>query len=419
MHFLKNRLRMNRKGFIIFILLGFVNILSAQPKIQDSLEAYSYWAKRGIIEMVYVYMEDLDSLEEGEQKGKEKYKIKFIDKVSLPQSLDSISTFLIKSDWASTNSMVFRPLFNKFRNGTKLNNLFFEIEAYKGGVYTSEKWTEASKRIVESYEIQLVDLSEKARERKKTKRDPRKETNNYTTRKHWIIYLSIFILGIVLGGLLIFFVSRNNIYSILNYEKDKYLRDVKLSDEEFIFKYVGLLYILKKSKDDYKSEFEKLKNSFITNPINDEIEKLKKENAELKQVAHQSNNTIKDPETENTNEWNIKHSEKATRKLFFSMPENDGRFIIDNGESSNDGRKFFRIEYFEGFELGELFYISGDRDKRAINRLESNLKPACDIENIGNADSANNIEFIKSGKVVLINDSWVVDSDNKVKIRLI
>jgi len=100
------------------------------------------------------------------------------------------------------------------------------------------------------------------------------------------------------------------------------------------------------------------------------------------------------------------------------MPESDGRFIVDNGESSNDGRKYFRIEYNEGSEAGELYYISGDRDKRAINRLESYLKPACDIENIENADSATSIEFIKSGKVVLINDSWLIDSDNKAKIKL-
>jgi hypothetical protein len=101
------------------------------------------------------------------------------------------------------------------------------------------------------------------------------------------------------------------------------------------------------------------------------------------------------------------------------MPESDGRFIVDNGESSNDGRKYFRIDYAEGTEIGELYYISGERDKRAINRLESYLKPVCDIENIENADSATNIEFIKPGKVDLRNYRWVIDSDNKAKIKLL
>ncbi len=101
------------------------------------------------------------------------------------------------------------------------------------------------------------------------------------------------------------------------------------------------------------------------------------------------------------------------------MPENDGRFIIENGEASNDGRKYFRIEFQESSEQGVLYFIPGERDKRAINRLESYLKPACEIENIISADSATRIEFLSPGKVVLINDSWVIDTDNKAKVKLI
>ena len=104
--------------------------------------------------------------------------------------------------------------------------------------------------------------------------------------------------------------------------------------------------------------------------------------------------------------------------LYFSMPENDGSFLLYNGESSNDGRKYYRLEYIDGSETGVLYFISGDRDKRAINMLESYLKPVCDIENIENADSVTNIEFKNPGKVSLRNDSWVIDSDNKVQIKL-
>jgi len=124
-------------------------------------------------------------------------------------------------------------------------------------------------------------------------------------------------------------------------------------------------------------------------------------------------------ETQTKHIIKAKTSTASRKKIFFSMPENDGRFIVNNGEPSNDGRKYFRIEYIEGSETGELYYISGDRDKRVINRLESYLKPVCDIDNIINADSATSIEFKTPGKVSLRNDSWVIDSNNKAQIKLL
>ena len=64
-------------------------------------------------------------------------------------------------------------------------------------------------------------------------------------------------------------------------------------------------------------------------------------------------------------------------------------------------------------------YISGTQDKRAINRLDSYLKPVCDIDNIINAENASKIEVLKNGKVIKIADSWVIDTNHKVKIKLV
>jgi hypothetical protein len=46
------------------------------------------------------------------------------------------------------------------------------------------------------------------------------------------------------------------------------------------------------------------------------------------------------------------------------------------------------------------------------------LKPVCEIDNITNSSYATKIEVIKSGKVTLINDSWVIDPEKKIKIKL-
>ncbi len=115
--------------------------------------------------------------------------------------------------------------------------------------------------------------------------------------------------------------------------------------------------------------------------------------------------------------FNSQPSKRIT-KLYFSMPESDGSFQLSNGESSNDGKKYFRIEFEDSSTKGELYYLSGDRDQRAINRLESYLKPVCEIENITNSSSATKIEVIQAGKVSLMNDSWVIDPENKIKIKL-
>ena len=117
----------------------------------------------------------------------------------------------------------------------------------------------------------------------------------------------------------------------------------------------------------------------------------------------------------NKNEFN---KIKSIKTIYFSMPESNGSFKISNGELSNDGKKYFKIEYKESSGQGEILFLSSDRDQRAINRLESYLKPVCEIENILNSRVATKIELIQSGKVSLINDNWVINQNNKIKIKL-
>jgi len=440
---------MNKNGFIvlIIILLSFVSTLSAQPQ-KDSTEAYNYWAQRGIIEMVYAYMNDyVETVGEAKAKseivGRDKYKENYISEINNNElvSFETISSFLKSNSWGGTEKNLLQPLLKNYKENVELDSNFFSakkpgsndlITVIPGKNNNNTNWHKKKQEIINNYNNQLLVLPENGLQKEEFKKEkvtsviekkPKQVSSEHSKWMQWIIFLLVFILGVLIGGWLIYAISKNSIYSILASEKDKYLRDVKSSTESFIFKYVGLFFILKNSKDDYKSKFEQINNNnFKSNNQRAKIYKLEREISELKQKVSQSVTIPEEldlkPEIKNTYEWEIKQTETVTRKLFFSMPESNGRFIVDNGETSNDGRKYFKIEYNEGSETGEFYYISGDRDKRAINRLESYLKPACDIENIENADSATNIEFIKSGKVVLINDSWVIDSDNKVKIKL-
>ena len=436
--------------FPLIFLIGITKIVFAQPQINDSIEAYNYWAHRGIIEMVYAYMNDyIETVGEpkanAEINGKNLYEQKFIidiDKKALPSFVD-VSTFLSENNWNGAEKMLFQPLKKNFDNSVKLDAKFFVakkpgsedlITEIPGHINKKTNWDKQQGKIISNYSSALNKLAERHEtpepvasqpivEEKQNVSEP---VNRYNKRSNvdwlkWSKYFGIFMLGLLLGGSLVFFISKRKIYSILDFEKDKYLHDLRLSGKNFIFKYIGLFYVLKQRKEDYKNKIDSKNGDKPDVLLKEQIETLKRENLKLKQINETATNQTKSVEDKksSTQEWDVEKPQKTKQKLFFSMPENDGRFIVDNGEPSNDGRKYFRIDFFEDSENGELFFIPSERDKRAINRLESYLKPVCEIENIANAENATHIEFISPGKVIYRNNSWIIESDKRVKIKLL
>jgi len=450
--------------FPLIFLVGIANNVFAQPQINDSIEAYNYWSKRGIIEAIYSYMQDLQdvrNLNPKEEAGKNDFNEQYIEKISntsvieINNQFNSLSAFLLKPnyDWKGCEKTIFQPMkkqLDKFdQNHNDLNFLFnltrkdkngsdipIDFIGDKNGIDLNKRlnWIKTKDRITSYYSSALGKLAERHKtqepvviqpivEEKQNVSEPvnrRNKRSNVDWLK-WTKYFGVLLIGILLGGSLVFFISKRKIYSILDFEKDKYLHDLSLSGKTFIFKYIGLFYILKKRKEDYKKEIDSKNGDKTDDLLKEQIETLQKENLKLKQINYASTKQSKSVEGKksSTKEWDIKKPQKTKQKLFFSMPENDGRFIIDNGEPSNDGRKYFRIEFFEDSENGELFFIPSERDKRAINRLESYLKPVCEIENIADAEIATHIEFVDSGKVILQNNSWAIEPDKKVKIKLL
>ena len=209
-------------------------------------------------------------------------------------------------------------------------------------------------------------------------------------------------------------------------KRNIYLNQYSFNNKRFAFKYIEIVHILRDRKNLHKEENENIKKKLAT--LQDELEKQKKENKQLleenislgeelenKNIDNKSN--ISEEKTAHQEVMVTEKPEKHINK-YFSMPNNDGSFNISNGDDVNDGKKYYKIKYEEASNQGELFYLSSDRDQKSINRLEALLKPVCDIENISNADKATSIELIKSGKVSLIDDKWVIDTNNKVKIKI-
>lgn len=458
---------MNKKTILFIILTGFVQASIAQIQFKDSTEAYNYWAKRGIIEVTYAYMQDYiltvgEDKAKAEKIGKDKYFEQFlkdIDSKKLLPEFTQISTLLENNSWSGAEKKLFSPLITNFENKTTLDGKFFNttkpgsedlVTVIPGQNNLNQNWNSKIDEILSNYNESLLSL--KKEEPKVTESNPKpnnlennqpqseiKQSKEKTYRnpkqipwQTFFLYGVIFIIGILIGGIFVFIITKNKIKSIVNEEDKRKYDDYShaANNSPYLFSYLSVVYFLHKQKDKYKKESESV-NQNNGNRISElernivQLEKEKKvlldENIELGKKLEQESiqKDENQAESHNAKSQNINNQPlNRITKLYFSMPESDGSFQLSNGESSNDGKKYFRIEYEDSSTKGELYYLSGDRDQRAINRLESYLKPVCEIESITNSSSATKIEVIQTGKVTLMNESWVIDPENKIKIKL-
>ena len=466
-------MRRFRLKVIILVLIGFAQMTFAQTQFRDSTEAYEYWAQRGVIEAVYAFMEDYietvddKTVNKAEITAKKDFYDKFIKNIeskdSLPD-LNQIEDFLNNNSWKGTKNKVFTPLKKNIDKSTPLEQDFFNctkpgedipVTTIPGHANKCRNWNATTNDVIDKYNKALKTLEKKTSnkfenigvlnvpqddegidaitddaETDKEERIANQEegSSNILIRILGIILIAlcVFLIGLLFGSWLIYRLSKKRIYSILKMEKNNYLNEYSYNNKRFAFKYIEIVHILRDRKNLHKEENENIKKKLAT--LQDELEKQKKENKQLleenislgeelenKNIDNKSN--ISEEKTAHQEVMVTEKPEKHINK-YFSMPNNDGSFNISNGDDVNDGKKYYKIKYEEASNQGELFYLSSDRDQKSINRLEALLKPVCDIENISNADKATSIELIKSGKVSLIDDKWVIDTNNKVKIKI-
>jgi hypothetical protein len=237
----------------------------------------------------------------------------------------------------------------------------------------------------------------------------------------WVILILISLLA---GGFVVYVISTKAIYSILSKEKEYYLRELKLSGRSNFPCYISLVKVLKDRKEHYKTILEENNQASKAeiDRLQGEIKQISLENEELTKKLSIENSTEKDKlkhPDKSGNHQNKEISKDTINTTYFTIPENDGRFKNEYGKSENDGNSYYRIEFESNNSTGQLYYISSSLDRIAIESIDYYLIPVCEIENLSNRKGAFRIELIQPGTVSLKNDSWVIDPDNKVKIRLI
>lgn len=422
---------MNR-SIILLIIILIINSISvrSQEKFNDSSDVYDHLAKKGIIKITYAYMQDYANkgvLSNIEEDGLKNFKKKYVD-TSNEIDFNELSRFLNENKWSKTNNRILQKLIERYKNKHKLNKDFFNLIGIDKS-YTH--WNQKVDEILKSYNNELVNLNKKKSKKEASSNSQNKLVNQTNTSGNYSftpLYLILtFIAGLIFGSLLIFYISERNIKSIL---KDKYRDYCKAAEKKYSFNYLNAVNYLQERKLIYGKKRDDIKYT-----KNKEIEKLKKEIAEHKEKKQnqdkQKENTVQNyketPDVTPKKNYNERplapkqatKEETVFKSLFFTIPEEDGSFYRFNGEEINDGRKYYKILFNAQSSSGDIYYVSGQRDERAINRLDTNLKPVCDIENIAYASSSSRVEFIEKGKVILQGDKWVIDPDNKVKIRLV
>lgn len=242
----------------------------------------------------------------------------------------------------------------------------------------------------------------------------------------WIWGPAGFLLGLTAGSVAVFLYSRYSIYSILETEKKKYLKDLERDTKNNplhreVFKYIGIVGILKKRKNE-KQDMLIAKNNTIAELTiqNDElfadVEQLRKRLINLK---GNKENQISTGEGSQTRSPDTALKSENSSELFFTIPESDGSFRIFNAKFTKGVDCFYKIIPDKGDQKGVLHYLSGDYDLRALENIDYYLNPVCEIRNISGRTFAKRIVMTEPGRVIKRNDSWQIEENGKVKVKLV
>jgi hypothetical protein len=240
------------------------------------------------------------------------------------------------------------------------------------------------------------------------------------------------LISFIIGCLAVYLLSQLYIHKVLKREKKSYRNEIRQSVRFWYLKPFPILEVLKKRKDLYREKLDEMENSL--RELSRKLEKsdhaliihqsgldaLEKENLRLRNLTNNSDVLQKSYSSDHNRNDGKKHLKVNLRSgrstLFFTIPEADGSFYAEKGEPDPDGRKFYRIISAANDETGELHFISGQYDQKAIENIDYYLIPVCEVENISLRNNASKIIQKEAGRVVKISDKWVTDKKIKVKL---
>lgn len=426
-----------KKHLIQTLLLSSLLVVSisliARPVNNDSTETYNYWSKRGVIEMVYAYIQDYLTLTDSNKVLKEvkgannyrKYYIDQIDSINIGNfDFQSISKFLIDNNWKGIEDALLKGLIIKIDKKSPLDDNFFVINTNNN---SNLNWNKTKDIILNNYKKELGNYKKSASSVNVSAvitqsgiKDSLDKTNSFGVV---ILKFFYFLLGLIIGAFSLYQISKSKITSILSEELNHYESKLEQSwRNKYFFKYIAIISVLKERKDNKNTLIEEQEKELIKLRFNLDKEKMIHGNSEIitdnlidKEDKHEHSEEIYagrvielEVETVNTN---------TKSNIYFTIPENDGSFKISNARNSKEVDCFYKIELDKNGQNGKVHFISGEYDSRALDNIDYYLNPVCDIQNISERIHARKIIQDKPGSVYISGDYWKIDTNNKVKIR--
>jgi hypothetical protein len=144
---------------------------------------------------------------------------------------------------------------------------------------------------------------------------------------------------------------------------------------------------------------------------------LEKQNSGLTEQLKDTGSLLTESTSEAGNDRNRVTSSGEKVPLYFSIPEADGSFSEDKGELIQDERKFFRITPVPGTHRGELHFLSGRFDRKAIENIDYYLFPVCEVLNTTLRENASGIIQVECGRVIFHSGIWKMEK--KVMVKLV
>lgn len=420
---------------LLILLLVFVSIqIWAQPTLGDSALVSNYWKKRGVIEVVYASMQDFLTINPtalAEKKGMDAYLDKYIKRIdykSIPdieRDYEGLSDFLVNNNWKSTAKKLFSPLKERIDKKAELDYDFFSVINAPG-----DSCLKIQQSIINKYLVAIKEFKKIPDESM-----PNIMTNNgsgvssglpsrssYTKSSIYDLWhILAFIAGLIIGGILVYFNLKRKVLSIFKSEKKEYKSILnKNGRKPFIFTFLSIIEILKYSKDEYKSPLEKMTTVDQLDILKHEITELKGKNKELFDenigLGQKIEKLTLKSELGHNKTKSLNESSNIQKNLFYNIPEIDGSFKIESAKDFKDQDSLYKLEIISNTN-GNIFFLSGDYDLRAIENIDYYLNPVCEVQNIANRDFAKKVEMVNKGTILLNGDLWKIK--DKIKIKLV
>jgi len=412
------------KVVLVTALLLISFIAPAQVEIKDSDEAYNYWAKRGITELVYAYMNDYKTdkgLSEEEQKGYADYQNRFINSIAIKSiaqinsNYSDIPELLNNTNWGDTREKLFDSLDVNFKQSHNLvieevfqinNPKFSEGKNWKTNLDDILKGYQRCLSSLETTKNVVKDSALKDQPSQLVKGANTRRSNNngadfmenkvsfWSQLWSFLIYVFVFIIGAFVALIYKTFMAKNR-----SVESEKHYNGKK-----------------ERSVSSYTRDIESELKRDIKN-LNARIIKLKEDSDKMLKENNGLRKELED-KFQHSNQQKVTSSKpiEVSKSLYLGMPEDDGSFYIDQATNSPEARSYFEIKYKAESSDGELVYRGGSLDVSALNQMDAILFPVCNIAS-SNTQSPRKIIVLKNGTVRKVNDKWVVD--RKIEIELV